>query len=99
VAALDKTISSQKADISRLTVDNATLKSNNAGLDAGLKVCNASVDNAKRIADTAAANGAALLAEVRKGNARIDNRIKSIDTMPAQTCADAEAILRAGAAQ
>lgn len=92
IAKLEKTVSDQKVEI-------ATFKGNVASLDAGLKVCNASVDNAKAIADQVAAAGKAALAEVRKNAVALDKRINAIDAMPASTCGDAEAILRAGAVQ
>lgn len=97
-------IEGQAANIGTLKVNNATLRENTTVLRSGVEQCNASIAEAKRVADRAAANGVAALAEARKANARTGDVIRAINAIPvgatpAEQCAAADAILLQGATQ
>jgi hypothetical protein len=89
LAAADKTIAAQSVDI-------LTLRGNQRGLEQGVAACNSSVDAYKGVVEKIAEAGRAALAEVQKGSTVLNNRIKAIDAMPANSCDDAAAILKAG---
>ena len=72
----------------------ATLRGNVAQLDAGLKVCNASVENTARVADAVAKAGVSALKEVQKAGKAVDRKVREIDAMPKDTCEDAFKILK-----
>lgn len=96
ISQLQSQIKTRDKTIANQTVDLATLRGNQAGLQAGLNTCNASVDAYQSVVDKIAAAGTAALAEVQKGNVALNAKLKNIDAMPAASCADAMAILKAG---
>lgn len=97
------TIGGLKRDLSRekelnevLTTNNATLKGNAVSLEMGLATCGKSVQDAADFAGKLTKAGETALAEVQKAGANVTKKAKAIDAMPAATCDDAMAILKAG---
>lgn len=97
VNGVQKKLDVANSTIAQNGVDLLILRGNNAGLTQGLNVCNTSVDQYKDVVDKLSKAGMAALAEIQKNAANVNAKIKSIDAMPAKTCADAAAILSAGA--
>lgn len=93
----DEMLEKQSDRIVALKANNATLRANQSELEKGVAQCNASVAVAAAKANEAAAAGTAALNEVRRSGGRVTSAIEAIQAMPAASCVDAEAILRAGA--
>lgn len=97
IRMLNDTIEANGKTITRLRLENATFQVNQTTLEGAVTACSASVEVAAAKAGQAATAGVAALNEARKGSAKVARTIETLQAMPAATCADAEAILRAGA--
>lgn len=84
-------------EIKTLVADKNTLKNNNVVLEQGIAQCNASIENYKTTVDTLTKAGEVAMAATITMRKTVDARLAAIDKMPAQTCADADAILIQGA--
>jgi hypothetical protein len=91
-------LSDAQAEVTRLTVDNATLRGNNATLKAGIAVQNAGVDSLKTAAELAAAKAGQAKAEAERDAAVYRERAASIaaakPSQPNDLCASAEALIQ-----
>ena len=72
-------------------------KTNRLVLDGALNQCNAGAENTARVAGVVATAGKQALDVVARGRTHVDVDIGRIKAMPAATCEDALAILKAGA--
>lgn len=97
ISKLEKALAASRDTNTSLRLDNASLLINQTELEKGVAACSNSIAVAAAKASAAAAAGEAALAEARKGSAAVAATVRSIQGMPSATCADAEAILRAGA--
>lgn len=96
IRTLNKQVEQKDGIIERQKIDISTLKNNVKALDLGLNTCNAGVASTAATAERINKAGVAALAQVQKAGAAVDRKVKQIDAMPAATCEDADAILRAG---
>jgi uncharacterized protein YlxW (UPF0749 family) len=95
-ANLEEKIAQRDEVIKDLRLESSTLKTNQATLEQAVTQCSASVALTASKANEAANAGVAALNEARKNVGRVTSAIEAIEAMPAQSCAEAEAILRTG---
>lgn len=74
--------------------DNDTLRLNVGKYQLALQTCNTGVENVAKVAQTVAASGTAAVKAAQAAGKRNDVVVRNINNAPAQTCVDAEAILR-----
>lgn len=102
-AGKNRTIKKQAAEIALYQsaikdykVAVATLRGNQAVLQSGLTVCNASITNLAATRDALSKAGVSALNNVKAAGRAVAERAARLDKMPAATCDDALAILKAG---
>lgn len=97
IAGLNLSLKEAKEDNQVLRSDNQTLRGNNLGLEAGLSACNAGVANVKAQTDAITKAGIIAVDAVKAASAKSARDAAAVLAMPRATCADALAILKAGA--
>ena len=71
-------------------------KNNARSYSLGLSQCNAGVQNTAETADRLNRAGVAALNEVKRAGNAVERKVQQIDALPAGSCEDALAILKAG---
>lgn len=94
VAKLNSTVAAYKRATDDYKVAVATLRGNQAALTAGLRVCNANVENLANVRNALTSAGVKALQEVQKAGRSVDRKVREIDAMPTATCEDAFKILK-----
>lgn len=94
ISAAKAALATANKNIESLQAANATLRGNSAVLEAGLSTCNASLENAAKVANVVAQAGVDALKEVQKAGSSVDRKVREIDAMPKETCEDAFKILK-----
>jgi cell division protein FtsB len=92
-------LADSKAEVTRLTGDNAVLKANNAVLKASITTQNTAIDGLKSAADLAAANAKLGQAALEANAVALDRQAASIGKLPplppgTDHCAAASALIR-----